>query len=210
MDEPTTKGDQARAEILMAARRLFIENGYNGTSMRAIAEAAGGRAVGGLYNHFKTKEEIFSAIIEEANPYDTLMAAITGVGPVETAPDFIRAAIGQVLRTMPQHHDFYEITQIDLREFQGAHLQHVLETQALPSIFGAIARVAALPGLRPVDPPGLMRLFASVVLGYMATRTFLPTGIFGDQSEDAWIALYIDMVLYGLAEQPPAGERDDQ
>lgn len=46
MEQPVSKGDQSRAEILDAARRLFIANGYNGTSMRAIADEAGGRAVG--------------------------------------------------------------------------------------------------------------------------------------------------------------------
>lgn len=208
MDEPISKGDQARTEILEAARQLFIENGYNGTSMRAIAEAAGGRAVGGLYNHFKTKEEIFSAIIEEKNPYDELMVAITGVDPaVKTAPDFIHAMLAHVLHVMPKHYDFFQIAQIDLREFQGAHLQRVLETKLLPNVLGVISEVSVLPGLKPIDPLGLMRVVASVVLGYMATRTLLPTGVFNDRTEDAWIELYIDMVLYGLADELQAGER---
>ncbi|MCD4686835.1 MAG: TetR/AcrR family transcriptional regulator [Anaerolineae bacterium] len=42
MNELSTKGDQARREILMAARRLFVRNGFHGTSMRAIAREAGG------------------------------------------------------------------------------------------------------------------------------------------------------------------------
>ena len=208
MDEPISKGDQARTEILEAARQLFIENGYNGTSMRAIAEAAGGRAVGGLYNHFKTKEEIFSAIIEEKNPYDELMVAITGVDPaVKTAPDFIHAMLAHILHVMPKHYDFFQIAQIDLREFQGAHLQRVLQTKLLPNVLGVISEVSVLPGLKPIDPLGLMRVVASVVLGYMATRTLLPTGVFNDRTEDAWIELYIDMVLYGLADELQAGER---
>ncbi len=208
MDEPISKGDQARTEILEAARQLFIENGYNGTSMRANAEAAGGRAVGGLYNHFKTKEEIFSAIIEEKNPYDELMVAITGVDPaVKTAPDFIHAMLAHILHVMPKHYDFFQIAQIDLREFQGAHLQRVLQTKLLPNVLGVISEVSVLPGLKPIDPLGLMRVVASVVLGYMATRTLLPTGVFNDRTEDAWIELYIDMVLYGLADELQAGER---
>lgn len=206
MDEATSKGDQARTEILEAARDLFIKNGYNGTSMRAIAQAAGGRAVGGLYNHFKTKEEIFSAIIEEQNPYDDLMAAITGTGEIDTAPDFIRAMLGRTLRVMPRHYDFFQITQIDLREFQGAHLQRVLQTQLVPNILTMIARVKDLPGLKPIDPLGLMRLMGSVVLGYMATRTLQPTGLFDDRSEDEWIALYTEMVLHGLADADPGEE----
>lgn len=205
MDEPITKGDQARAEIVTAARRLFIENGYNGTSMRAIAEAAGGRAVGGLYNHFKTKEEIFSAIVEAANPYEDLIASFAGI-EAETAPDFLRAALGRALRVMPRHYEFFQIVQIDLREFQGEHLNHVFQAQVLPEVSVALGRISMLPGLKPVDPVEVMRLVASLGIGYIITGTLAPTGLFTDRPDDAWIELYLDMALYGLADESQAAK----
>ena len=56
---PTPKGAEARAEILEAAWKLFITKGYASTSLRDIAAAAGNRAVGGIYNHFASKELLF-------------------------------------------------------------------------------------------------------------------------------------------------------
>ena len=52
-----------RQAILDAATRAFIAHGYNGTSMEAIAEAAP-VSKPTLYNHFKSKQDLFAAVIE--------------------------------------------------------------------------------------------------------------------------------------------------
>lgn len=57
--------EQARREqILSAARRCFIENGYHPTRMDDIAKAAG-LSKGGVYFHFKSKQEVFETLVEE-------------------------------------------------------------------------------------------------------------------------------------------------
>lgn len=53
-----------RARILEKATDLFVREGYNGISMREIAEACG-LSKAGLYYHFKDKEDLFLAILEE-------------------------------------------------------------------------------------------------------------------------------------------------
>ncbi len=52
-----------RQAILEAATRAFIAHGYIGTSMEAIAEAAP-VSKPTLYNHFKSKQDLFAAVIE--------------------------------------------------------------------------------------------------------------------------------------------------
>ena len=52
-----------RQAILDAAKRAFIAHGYSGASMEAIAEAAP-VSKPTLYNHFKSKQDLFSAVIE--------------------------------------------------------------------------------------------------------------------------------------------------
>ncbi len=51
-----------RQRILAEATRLFVSRGYNGISMREIAEAVG-MSKAGLYYHFKDKEDLFLAIL---------------------------------------------------------------------------------------------------------------------------------------------------
>ena len=52
-----SKGEQTRAVIVEAALRLFRENGYEATTMRAIAKEAG-VATGNAYYYFGSKEEL--------------------------------------------------------------------------------------------------------------------------------------------------------
>ncbi len=57
--------EQARREqILSAARRCFIERGYHPTRMDDIAKEAG-LSKGGVYFHFKSKQEVFSSLVDE-------------------------------------------------------------------------------------------------------------------------------------------------
>ncbi len=51
--------------IIEAATAEFLEYGFNDASMRRIAASAG-MSASGLYKHFASKEEMFSALVEPA------------------------------------------------------------------------------------------------------------------------------------------------
>lgn len=52
-----------REEILAVARLLIAQQGYDGTSMRDIADAAGLLA-GSLYSHFRSKADLVGEIVD--------------------------------------------------------------------------------------------------------------------------------------------------
>jgi AcrR family transcriptional regulator len=56
---PTDKRDA----ILAAALALFVERGYHGTAVPAIADRAG-VAAGTIYHHFESKERLVNAVFE--------------------------------------------------------------------------------------------------------------------------------------------------
>ncbi|MBC7925064.1 MAG: TetR/AcrR family transcriptional regulator [Bryobacteraceae bacterium] len=56
-------GEERRAAILEASCKLFAEKGFRGTTTRELA-AAVGVTEPVLYEHFRTKSELYSAIIE--------------------------------------------------------------------------------------------------------------------------------------------------
>ena len=58
-------------KIIAAARKEFLTYGFTDASMRRIAAAAG-MSASGLYKHFASKEEMFSALVEPA--YQGLLA----------------------------------------------------------------------------------------------------------------------------------------
>ncbi|MCD8368635.1 MAG: TetR/AcrR family transcriptional regulator [Clostridiales bacterium] len=49
-------------KILTAARRLFLEKGYEHTTIQDIVDQLDGLTKGAVYHHFKSKEEILAAL----------------------------------------------------------------------------------------------------------------------------------------------------
>src|SRR5512142_3148140 len=70
--ETVKKGAATRLAVEEAAVQLFLEQGYHATSMRQIADKAE-LALGGIYNHFSSKDEIFEAIIIDRHPYKRIL-----------------------------------------------------------------------------------------------------------------------------------------
>ncbi|MFC9796608.1 TetR family transcriptional regulator [Streptomyces sp. NPDC127584] len=75
-------GPGARERILEAARAQFAERGYDKTSVRGIAKAAGVDAAL-VHHYFGTKDEVFAAAIEVSFEPATVVPAIVN-GPRET------------------------------------------------------------------------------------------------------------------------------
>ena len=64
VDDPAAEGQTARARIQEVALELFIDEGYDKTSLREIAERLGVTKAA-LYYHFPTKEDIVSSMVED-------------------------------------------------------------------------------------------------------------------------------------------------
>lgn len=56
--------EERRAELINVAQKLFFEKGYNDTTVRDIIKAVNG-SQGMFYHHFKSKDEIYHAVMEQ-------------------------------------------------------------------------------------------------------------------------------------------------
>ena len=63
-----------RQRILAVANELFIEQGYEGTSLREIADRLD-ITKAALYYHFRSKDDILRVLLE---PFDTLLDELLG------------------------------------------------------------------------------------------------------------------------------------
>lgn len=68
--------EQFRKTVLNAAREMFVQDGYEGFSMRKLASKIGCSA-GGLYLYFKNKEELFQTLVDES--FRRLTSLLTGL-----------------------------------------------------------------------------------------------------------------------------------
>ncbi len=76
---------QTRRALVSAARMLFAEKGYAGTSTPEIVAAAGVTR-GALYHHFADKEALFAAVVEEEHLLMAMTINAAGEGDEEPGP----------------------------------------------------------------------------------------------------------------------------
>jgi len=70
----SAKAEQTRDAIVEAALTLFRERGYDKTTMRAVAEAAG-VSLGNAYYYFASKEHLVQAFYDQLQEANTVEAA---------------------------------------------------------------------------------------------------------------------------------------
>ncbi|MDX2523974.1 TetR/AcrR family transcriptional regulator [Streptomyces europaeiscabiei] len=65
------RGEERRAEIVLATLEVIAERGYRGASMAAIAERVG-LTQQGLLHYFPTKDALLVAVLEERDRWDAV------------------------------------------------------------------------------------------------------------------------------------------
>lgn len=90
-----------REAILAVAKHAFLEHGYSGASMSAIAAELGGSKAT-LWSYFPSKEELFGAVLDEAtSDYRRELADLLQPGEDvrATVHEFCRSFIGKITST---------------------------------------------------------------------------------------------------------------
>jgi AcrR family transcriptional regulator len=193
----TTKGELTRSVILEAAHNLFITQGYTATSMRQIAQKAG-IALGGIYNHFSGKEDIFKAVFLKNHPYLEMIPAIESA-PGDTVEEFVRNAANQIMASIARRPDFLNLMFIELVEFKSAHIQEVF-IETLPRGIGIIERLANAEGnIRPIPAKMLIRTFIGLFFSYYLVESIFRNVTPVEFQENA-MDHYVDVFLHGILE----------
>jgi AcrR family transcriptional regulator len=89
---------KTRQELLRAANRLFLRNGYVQTSLANIAEEAA-LTKGAVYSNFESKEDLFLALLQEPDPEWTGphdVEGLEGATQEDKARNFGRYAVSQI------------------------------------------------------------------------------------------------------------------
>ncbi len=90
--------DSPRGRVLRAAAHLFCTQGYERTTVRDLARVVGIQS-GSLFHHFKTKQDILHAVMEEGIRYNLAgMEALVaqGLPARETLLGLIRAELESI------------------------------------------------------------------------------------------------------------------
>ena len=198
--EKTKKGEVTRLAIEDAAMTLFLEQGYHATSMRQIADRTG-LALGGIYNHFTSKDEIFQGIIVDKHPYKKLLPAILAAEG-ETVDEFFKNAATIVITELSKQPEFINLMFIELVEFKGKHGSLMLREIA-PKVLPIFEKIVkSRKNLRVINPAVLMRSFFGMIISYFVTEMIISDSVISKLMPKNTADQYTDIFLHGILKEP--------
>jgi TetR/AcrR family fatty acid metabolism transcriptional regulator len=198
-DTPT-KGETTRLAVEDAAIALFMEQGYHATSMRQIAERAG-LALGGIYNHFTSKDELFEAIIVDKHPYKRILPLVLEAKG-DTAEEFLRNAFKISVAELSGEPAYVKIMLIEMVEFNGKHGAAMLKEIA-PKVLPVFEQMLKVrKELRISNPAMFLRSFFGMIISYFITEMVTANSVLTKLMPKDAMDVYIDTYLHGILKEP--------
>jgi len=150
-----------REELLRVSARLFREKGFDGTSTRDISTAVGMHS-GSPFYHFKTKQDILVAVMEQGlaeglRRTEEVMAL--DLPPEQKLKRLIRAQLGTILE---EGNDFIPVLLYDWRSLTPANRRRIV---ALKDRYDALWQQVIDELQRAGHIPGDAQLMRLLILG---------------------------------------------
>ena len=201
-DESLSRGERTRAEIVQAAHVLFVRQGYHGTSMRQIAKKAG-IALGGVYNHFESKQDVFREVFLAYHPYQEVLPAMMRAEG-ETVEEIVQDAIDRMIAALQDRPNFMNLMFIEVVEFNSQHARELFTTAVMPQFVQILQRTLQTDGerLRPIPPMMLLRAFFGLFFSYFLTEIIFADSAPSEFREGAMDYL-TNIFLHGILRPDP-------
>jgi AcrR family transcriptional regulator len=191
----TRKGERTRAVIMDAAYALFLEQGFHGTSMRQVADRAG-MAVGGIYNYYSSKEELFRAILLERHPYQQILPLLVNA-PGESVEEFVQNGARSMIAELGNRPDFIKLMFIEIVEFNGENLPLIFET-VFSKVVPLMQRfMDSKERLSQKNPAILFRAFLGLFFSYYILELMM-NGIHQPGVDENTLNDFVDIFLHGI------------
>lgn len=192
-----------RPRILQAARERFLVQGVDGASLRAIAHDAG-TSIGMVYYYFKTKDELFLAVVDDG--YQALLADFEQALKADVPPEQRLVRLYQRIARIDDRE--FQIVRLIMREalISSSRLTRVAERFQqghVPLVLAALSEGVASGRLDPeLHPAVLAAATASLavlpqILHRLISATSLPVARMLPDREEAARAL-AGVLLFGI------------
>ncbi len=181
------QAEARRNQLLDVARGLFAEQGMARTSIKDIAVAAG-VAQGLIYHYFRSKDELFWAIIERDGPIPVLTAIFTGAESLP-AREFLVRALTRGYAAMAERQDLIRLVMHEaLARPELQERIRTLQRMLLGLMGGYLDGRVAAGELRPHDTLLTARMIGGALFALQLTG--LPA--------EPYVAQVVDTLLRGI------------
>jgi AcrR family transcriptional regulator len=204
LPEADLRSRDARAAILSAAMDLVGRQGLARTTLEEIAAAAG-VSRGAIYWHFKSKDDLFAAIVADISPIPQVIALLHAsagrplqdlarqvaeayLGFLEGREDFLRA----VLTEAPSNPDLQAI------------FQRHIAAPLLAALGAYVAQRATHEPLRPVHPALALQAFFGPLALHLLARNLLGQGFGVRLTRDEVVETFLSIFFDGIRAPNPS------
>ena len=195
---PSSK--ERQAGLIAAAASLFAKNGFNGTTTKEIAKAAGvSEAL--VFKYFPTKRTLYAAILAEKVTVNELLEAVeeaakkqddhrvfTMIASYRIRPAVDSTFLRLLLFSALEGHELSEMFFDKHHKVFYDHLAAYIRTRIEDGAF------------RTVDPLLAARAFIGMVVHHRLLHEIF--GVPMHQSHEDTVATYVDLFLTGLIKEP--------
>ncbi len=192
--------EERRAAILNAAVKLFSERGFRGTTTRALADAVGVTEPV-LYEHFKSKRDLYGAIVEEKSR-EGMAQAFQILEPIAATKDdrALFIALGEfIVRTDPDYEAYRRLVlSVALEDPELGVMFNRRQHCGVEAVAEYIAQRIRDGVFRPVDPALAARAFLGMI-AHHSLMLLLYRDDFVKGSRREIVEQMVDLFLKGIS-----------
>jgi TetR/AcrR family transcriptional regulator, mexJK operon transcriptional repressor len=203
---PPSISERKREEIARAALMLFARDGYERTSVDAIAAEAG-VSKRTVYSHYGDKESLFLAVVQDtyslmrlrfAQIMSQLPSDVTESGdPEKSLVSLIRGAVADVSHT-PERANLLRAVIAEMPRFP--RLAELWQSRAIgPILTEQVSRLVAAGVLKADDPQEAADHLSALTFGQLNNRSMMGTIPLSDAEIDRIIASGVHVFLCAYA-----------
>lgn len=192
---------KTRQALMLVALKRFSRSGFNGVTMREIADDAG-IPLGSIYNYFEDKTALFKAVIDETSadflsPRNELIRHLFE----SDFPNDLHDLADSIKASIKNHEPYFKLMYVDVVEFDGLHIREVFSN--LDEKFRA-AMSARFEKIGPLGPKGIDPAFAfvSIYLSlyqyFVLTKLFGATRVFGKRTDTQVVDGLVELMKFGI------------
>ena len=167
--------------ILAVAFRLFMEKGYEHTSIQDIIDQLGGLSKGAIYHHFKSKEDILIAVTDQMTAESNQMLALIRDRADLNGREKLKAIFKESISRTVQNDIFTVAPDFHNNPKLLFSLLHDTMDNAVPNYILPIIRQGISDGSIETDYPEQL---AELIL--LAANVWMNPMIFDSTEEESW------------------------